>query len=217
MEFGGNARALEFFRANGVRTKLDYSSSLAAQYREILKASVLKAVENRMECMSCNPANITVAEIASSSVDSMETFRSDEPLVLPQPTHVQVSLPPPQQVSVPPQVPIQGTTSGGRVLINRPKAQVIDDFDFDSVPTVPVPVRPQIILSNRSSPLMSPALVPRAQYGGIIDQPPTTYAEAHPPLSSRGSSIDDFKEKSKELVQKGFQAGKDWYAQYMHK
>ena len=38
-----------------------------------------------------------------------------------------------------------------------------------------------------------------------------------PALASRGSSIDDLKEKGKELMQKSFKAGKDWYANFMHK
>lgn len=215
MEFGGNARALEFFRSQGVRNgKVDYSGALAMQYRELLKSLVAQAVENRVECMSCDPSSVTIEADISLS-DSMDSLRDDISVVGSVSDSVPVAAAPvaatPVAVLEAPVLPIQATsanTSRG-LPTSRPKAQLIDDFDFDSVPTV--------ISVKQPSPVVRSAVPLPAQYGGIIDPPAVEQLTFSSKPSSRGSSIDDFKEKGKEFMQKGVKASKDWYASLMHK
>ena len=236
MEFGGNARALEFFRSKGVKGKVDYNGALAAQYRDILKAAVQRAADHRVECLSLNPSNVTIEPeqtTVPSDSTSVETTESLDPLNTTPPEFIELSRGPSPQL---PSIVVQSSTSSAPIKtvpapFGRQAAKVIDDFDFDSIPeTVAVTTMKSPVLTaytgyGTSKPA-SPALVAAApvqqsassrsmssaQMWGDEDPFPTSARS-----SPSGHSLDELKEKGKELVSKGVSAGKEWYKNYMHR
>ena len=169
MEFGGNARASEFFLSHGVRGKVDYASPLAGQYREVLKAAVQRALESRMACMSCNPESVVVdTDLPSSHNDSMDSLRSEDATS----SRAEVCESSTSEPAPPTLMMVHQTTtfatSTRPILPGRPKAQVIDDFDFDDVP-----VKESAVGSAKMSPAVTPATQPvlTAKYGGIMEPP----------------------------------------------
>ena len=221
MEFGGNARAAEYFRSRGVKGKVDYSSVLASQYKDLLKESVSRASASNAECLSVNPDSaIVVPDVVivdpphNSQVDSDDTppeFKDliEQPIVEP----VQ-HLPP---------IVVQSSTSAGAskpLPLGKQVAKLIDDFDFDSVPesvpvvqsyTSPAIVPARIASDPRPSPPREPIAarsMSSAQFWG--DEMPVSSRS-----SPSGHSVDELKEKGKELVSKGLQAGKDLYNSFM--
>jgi hypothetical protein len=215
MEFGGNARASEFFKSRGVRGKVDYNSGLATQYRESLKESVQRAADSGLECMAINPENVTIAPPQSTDLSSsgefMEAHSHEETASDATPEEfkdLSVSLPledPPTPPASPPLI-LTATSSEPVPLTsipNRSKAAKVidDDFDFDSIPIESSkPFVPIVHISQ-------PVDIPQAPM-----EPPVV-----PHRSPLGSpSVTELKEKSVEFVKQGFQVGKEWYHSFMH-
>jgi len=239
MELGGNARASEFFRSRGSKGKIDYSGGLAVQYRDQLKEIVSKAINSNLDCLSLNPQKLVVEEescngqnmINSAAVtesESMEgTIDSNRPESLEQ-SSIAVQYMSSQEYPKPLQVVKQG-------------AKLIDDFDFDSVPAC-APVVAQFSHSGTSSTQLpthvvsagtpvpyreSPPLPPvgvaasssysasrcisSAQFWGEDDRIPSAKSS---PASSK-SRVDEIKDMGKDLVSKGYQAGKEWYSSFI--
>ncbi len=220
MEFGGNARASDFFKSRGVKGKVDYHSSLAAQYKELLRATVHKAGESNMECMSCNPEHVSVEPVFQAAVDnSMESFEEDSvveevvPVVVPSPDHM----------------PVVNACDNSLVKVpskTTKKAQVIadDDFDFDAIPVDTVPTTS---LSSIKSPaamaqvapvvaapvLAGPRSMSSAQFFG--EDPPDLPVSPVNRSNTSSPNLGELKDKSIELAKKGLQAGKDWYNNFM--
>jgi hypothetical protein len=236
MEFGGNSRAAEFFKSRGVKGKVDYDGNLATQYKNLLKSTVDTAVAHRGDCLSLNPDNFTIEQeapihIESGNSEPMQVLdelnttppefgelhfeKVQEPEIIPFPTVVQATSSAPMK-SVP--------------LAGKQAAKIIDDFDFDSIPEAtpaPKPIlrsspplqpsyAPRVAQvqpsSNRSTPSQDQRSISSAQFWGEDDVIPPVKTS---PASNR--SFDEIKEKGKELVSKGFQAGKDWYNNFMQK
>ena len=234
MEFGGNARASEFFKSRGMRGKVDYNSALAGQYRDLLKDTVQRAADSGVECLAINPENAPVVPTQSdntdllgiscdlsSSAEYMEAQSQEDAASDATPDEfkdiVSSSIPLtvgepvlPRPVS-PPTVMTTTTSAEGSasaILPNRSKAAKIieDDFDFDSIPVESV--------GNTSKPPV--ASIPVARHEEIPVVQPTQQPPA-PNRSPLGSpSVTEIKDKSVELVKQGFQVGKDWYQSFMH-
>jgi len=234
MEFGGNARASEFFKSRGVRGKVDYNSPLAGQYRELLKDTVQRAADSGIECMAVNPENATVpppqpdtgdllglSVDASSSAEYMEARSHEDAASDATPDEFKDLTPSMPSLAEPVIVPrpvspptvITGTTSSPDgslpvALPNRSKAAKLieDDFDFDSIPVESVGGSSRPIIPSVST----------ARQPDIVSEPPVTAAEPihRSPLGS--PSVTELKEKSVEFVKQGFQASKDWYQSFMH-
>ena len=237
MEFGGNARASEFFKARGMRGKVDYNSSIASQYREVLKDSVQRAADVGLECMSVNPDATTAipqpetvnlvssGDILSSSGEyaearSQEDVASDatpdefRDLVT---ADIQPILEPPRPISP----PIVLATSSSNALtqpvlpkISKGAKVIEDDFDFDSIPVESVSGQQPVLRYGQpyGAPSTSIQIPDNHEEPGVV---PTL---AMPPKSSPlGSpSVTELKEKSVEFVKQGLQVGKDWYHSFMH-
>lgn len=240
MEFGGNARAAEFFKSRGVKGKVDYNGSLPMQYKELLKGTVQKAAESRVECMSVNPESVTIEQEALVHLEQAEEVSSNDPgdILNTTPPEFQEltreSSPIPAPATAP-VIVVQSSTSAAPMktvpLPGRQAAKIIDDFDFDSVPETISASQPAAV-QQRNSPVIQTTYAPRqpmipaapptqqegprslssAQFWGEDDVIPSARSS---PASNR--SFDELKVKGKELVNKGFQAGKDWYNNFMQK
>lgn len=233
MEFGGNARAAEFFRSRGVKGKVDYNSALAAQYKEALKAIVERVVGSSQACLSIDPEIAVIEpENQTTSELSLKTNTEDD-FILPEVGHSgEMAAEPPQPQAVEPVPTIAVHSSTSTVPLIKPpiggkhSAKVIDDdFDFDSVPeTVPVTqIVPQPV-SQFASPTVHSAVIPpqfvppRDNHSGNPSRSMSSsnfWGEEHSvPASARGSpALVELKEKSKELLQ----AGKNLYNSFMHR
>lgn len=228
MELGGNARASEFFRSRGVNGKVDYNGALAMQYKEVLKTAIQRAADSNQACLAIDP-NTIVVEIEPQPTSSVpdELDRDDDRSSTPQEfqdfaeTHKDVKS---QQAPIP---VVQSSTSAAApskpIPCGKQSAKLIDDFDFDSVPeTVPatqtVSSVPQ---ASYTSPPTRPAPVGYAMGGSTGNN---DFAVSGP--SSRSASSSHFwgedppsarsSPRISELVNKGFQAGKDLYNSFMH-
>ena len=239
MEFGGNARASEFFKSRGVKGKVDYNGNLAVQYKDLLKNTVENAVMNRVECMSLNPENFTIEQEAPIHIESPDgdvTHQLDElNTTPPEFAHLEFSRPS-EPEPAPAPVVVQSTSAVPMKNVPLPgkqSAKIIDDFDFDSIPetlsvTKPAPrnsppLQPTYAprqapsttsnaQSNHSTPSQGQRSISSGQFWGEDDVIPSVKSS---PTSNK--SFDEIKEKGKELVTKGFQAGKDWYNNFMQR
>jgi hypothetical protein len=225
MEFGGNARAAEFFRSRGVKGKVDYNSVLASQYKEILKEGVTRAAESNAECLSVNPETAVVVPEAPVTTETSSAFLDDSLGVsddTPPEFKDFVDAAKPAAVEPVQQTPlvVQSATSAAPLKplpMGKQSAKLIDDFDFDTVPesvptvqtyTSPViapsrpvaPAEPQVPIAARS--------LSSAQFWG---DEPSVSARSSP------SNVNELTEKGRELMSKGFQAGKDWYNSFMNR
>lgn len=238
MELGGNARAAEFFKSRGVKGKVDYNGSLPMQYKELLKTTVQKAADSHVDCMSVNPESVSVEQEAPVHLEQAEGVSSNDPgdiLNTTPPEFKELTRESSPVAAAAPVIVVQSSTSAAPMktvpLPGRQAAKIIDDFDFDSVPetiSAPQPAAGQ----QRNSPVIQTSYAPRqpmtpaapptqqggprslssAQFWGEDDVIPSARST---PASNR--SFDELKEKGKELVSKGFQAGKDWYKNFMQK
>jgi ADP-ribosylation factor GTPase-activating protein 2/3 len=210
MEFGGNSRASAFFKSRGVRGKVDYSSSLASQYKDLLRATVQKVADSNAECMSCNPEYITVEAVKEVDVsDNSLSFGDSTPT-----ESIDRSIEAPEPVADPAPVIVSACSGVSRVPIPRPlttkKVQVIeDDFDFDSIPVdtlAPAVVAASPTITS-AAPVVESRSVSSAQIFGDEE------------FASRSSTsspqIGELKDKGIEMAKKGYQAGKDWYNSFM--
>ena len=223
MEFGGNARASEFFKSRGNRGKVDYNSGLATQYRELLKESVQRAADSGAECLSTNPENATIVQLQpesnsvglsgdfSSSAEYLEAHSHEDTASDATPEEFRDlagSLPIDEPITPPTSPPVVLTATSFEsvpvaVVPNRLKgAKVIeDDFDFDAIPV------------ESSKPLVPLVHVPRP-VDLAHEQIEAPIVPNRSPLGS--PSVTELKEKSVEFVKQGFQVGKDWYHSFMH-
>ena len=227
MELGGNTRASEFFRSRGVKGKVDYNTALAMQYKEILKTAVQRAAESNPACLAIDPNSMVlqVEECPGTSVTdlSLHTSEEEEDDYRANPAEVFHDIKSPEQE--PPAPIVQSSTTSAAppkpIPSGKQSAKLIDDFDFDSVPeTVPASqqVSPAPQVSYTSSVVRPTSSIDFAVTGTSSRSMSSSQFWADDPPSSRSSPrLADLTEKGKELVSKGFKAGKDLYNSFMQK
>jgi hypothetical protein len=233
MEFGGNAKARDFFRSRSVPGQVEYSSHHASQYKQFLDQTVQKAATSRMDCMSLNPEIYSIeSESSSNSEPSGESTPPElKPIQQGKPAENPVS---PTLVEQAPQVVTSTSAEGNRVPIPpmKPKVQKIDDdFDFDSIPVESPFVKPEPVPTpvhhhhhHHQPPVSKPSSSTTSQSAAAVQQRSLSSAQVFGSdesvdlsrlgLSgaySREGSFDELREKGKELLSKGVTMGKQLY------
>jgi hypothetical protein len=234
MEVGGNARAAEFFRSRGVKGKVDYNSALAMQYKEALKSAVQRVLDTKQPCLAIDPNSVIIEEPEQQASSTDFSFNSAEEIYANPNAVVVEPLRQVEKPAVPEIVPIVTTSSTPgaplkAVPAGKLSAKLIDDFDFDSVPeTVPAT---QIVapVPSFTSPVMRPSEIsqpsnhatPRVDFavtrGSSYSVSSSQFWGEDPPSVRSSPGLSELKEKGKELVSRGFQAGKDLYQSFMHR
>jgi hypothetical protein len=218
MELGGNARASEFFRSRGVSGKVDYYGPLAAQYKDILKAAVQRAIDTRQSCLALDPERgIIEPEQQTTASDLTLTSNEDDLLenksapISPKPLVESPALAPVITVhtSTSSAAPIKPLPLGG-----KPAARIIDDFDFDSIPET-VPASQPMAPSPPVKPVELQQIPRRHDNNRSMSSSQFWAEEEHSAVSSSRSTprLTELKEKGKELLQ----AGKELYNSFMHR
>ena len=225
MELGGNARASEFFRSRGVNGKVDYYGPLAAQYKEILKAAVQRAIDTNQSCLALDPESGIIEPEQQTTASELTLTSNEDDFLGNQSAPMQdVVLPKPVVETPAPVITVQtSTTSAGPIkplpLGGKPTARVIDDFDFDSIPeTVPASqpmAAPKLAPSPPVRPVELPQIPARQENNRSMSSSQFWGEEEHSAVSSSRSTprLTELKEKGKELLQ----AGKELYNSFMHK
>ena len=224
MELGGNARASEFFRSRGVKGKVDYNSAFAMQYKESLKIAVQKAAESGQACLALDPDSVViVSEPEKQSADTDFSLNTNE-------EEFSAKEEPAPTMPAEPVVPIvQSSTSAAApakpIPAGKQSAKLIDDFDFDSVPEsapatnnyTSTAVRPAETATHvipSSFPVQSEYQVTRHSSRSVSS---SQFWGEDPPSVRSSPGLGELKEKGKELVTRGFQAGKELYNSFMNR
>jgi hypothetical protein len=225
MELGGNARASEFFRSRGMKGKVDYNGALAMQYKENLKNAVQKAADAGQPCMALDPDSVVIVEEPEKqsvetdlSLNTNEDVFSDPVVTEPaKPTEPHFYEPPPPvvQSSTSTTAPVKPIPAG------KQSAKLIDDFDFDSIPeTMPatqaVTYKSPIVRPAETATHVIPSAFAQPEYP-VTRQSSSQFWDEHPPSVRSSPGLGELKEKGKELVTRGLQAGKELYNSFMNR